>query len=155
MDSVAIVVQYGFVPLSEWVEVGPYILGEAKKEHLPKNRLPTGAVVCAMRFRGDANGLERIGYGLPLGTSDILYIGYSAQLGVEQAQRLYNMRYNHQVTNRNIREGVATVHELLSGGVEIGWRFVSDVEEAKRLSHGLKKAFCDEHGCLPPWNGRR
>ena len=152
MTSQGLVSQYQFIPLDRWVEVGRFILGKISKEEMPNRSLPEGTVVCAMRFCGDPALLDKIGYGLPKGKSDVVYVGYSTKLGVENSERLYNMGKNGQPTNKSIRKGMAEAYGLPSGRVEIGWREVKDEDEAKRFSRQVKAGFRNEHGRVPPFN---
>lgn len=155
MNSRDLVKSQSFIPLSDWIEVGQYILRQVTKAHIPQDRLPNAPVVCAMRYCGDASDLAKIGYVLSHGKSDILYIGHSSQLGIEEGKRIYNMRYNNECTNQNIRDEMAKIYGALSGRVEIGWLLCENNVEALRISSKIKNAFRDEHGRLPLCNGRR
>ena len=132
-----------------WLSVGDYILRQAAS--VP-GELPQGPVVFVLRAAGvSVAALRRALPGVEI-DGDLLYVGYSEDLGDHPTGRLHNMRGNDQTTNVRIREGVARIIPVPGARVELGWRPVGSLHEARELRDELKREYRRQYGHHLPLN---
>jgi len=85
-------------------------------------------------------------YQLPVGESDIAYIGYgTSKGGIRERVRQCFHPGPTQTTNLRIREAIRE-----TGGFELSWRQRDSASEARRLVKDLLRRYQHEHEQLPP-----
>lgn len=94
-------------------------------------------------------------FGRLSGTSRILYIGSTGQLGgPSESCRLRIYRYPNGPQAAELRRRVQI---LIERGIEITlhWKYFSSKEEALSVESRLLRDYEQEHHELPPFNGRK